>query len=87
MSDYDYGGDRLSDQYEGGGSDFEDRVACARKAPKLTGDQEQFLDDIEGKYDEYGEDMFFSIKQRRYLQMLAVRGGWRPRSSDSDDNE
>jgi hypothetical protein len=73
-------GERLSDHLD---FDFDSRMAYALKAKLTTGDR-GFLADIDEKHDEWGEDMFISDRQVRYLQMLAVRGGWRPRALHSD---
>jgi hypothetical protein len=68
--------ERLEDHYSE--EDFLERLSFANEAPKLTARDLDFLASIEAKFDEYGEQMFFSEAQYKYLQGLAIRGGWRP---------
>jgi hypothetical protein len=69
-------GDRLPDQMDD--SEFEDRLACAYRSKFLSASDRDFLSDIDAKHDEWGDEMFFSEAQARYLRMLSVRGGYRP---------
>lgn len=71
---------RLTGHYSSG-VDFLERLAVAYDAPGLTDSDLQFLADIESKFDQWGERMFFSDAQAGYLDSLAERG------ADTDDSE
>ena len=76
--------ERLTDHYST--DEFERRHDAACDAEPILSEREmQFVRDIWSKYMQYGENMFFSEAQRRYLQMLAVRGGWRKHMDDNEE--
>jgi hypothetical protein len=80
---YPYADEHVGDHYDEG--EFEDRVACAWDSKYLSDNDQEFLSDIEAKFDEYGDEMFFSDAQAKYLNMLSVRGGYRPPADETDD--
>ncbi|MGO8827838.1 MAG: hypothetical protein ACLQT5_01195 [Steroidobacteraceae bacterium] len=69
-----YGGDHIGDHYSD--EEFFDRLEAANSASFLADNDAEFLADIESKHDQYGDRMFFSDAQARYLNMLSVRGGY-----------
>jgi hypothetical protein len=66
---------QLSDYYSDAA--FRRRITCARTAP-LDDHARRFLRDMWDRCQTCGADMYITRRQRRYLQALAVRGGWRP---------
>jgi hypothetical protein len=78
-----YGGDHIGDHYTD--AEFFERLDAANSATYLTDNDQEFLADIESKHDQYGDRMFFSDAQARYLNMLSVRGGYGGHEVFEDD--
>ncbi len=75
-------GERLTDHMDA--AEFEERLARAWESPRLTDHDREFLADVEANHAEWGDDLFFSAAQARYLRLLSVRGGYRPAPCDED---
>lgn len=60
---------QIRDQYDDV-SDFEDLLSLAESQAKTDWEME-FVSDLYGKYEKYGDGMFLSDKQRETLEKIA----------------